>query len=123
MGDNMTSARKNVVVKILICSIGLMLLWLLVEALLPANVVLPRAFHFTLVFMLMIAMIVVRVVGGTAKLRNKAAHSLEIKEMQREVDKTVRRYMSLLEGAGNAIYVFNADDGILEEVNRRGTEL
>lgn len=119
----MTSAGKNIVVKILIFSIGLMLFWLLAEALLPVNVVLPRPFRFTLVFMLMIALIIVRVAGGTAKLRNKAAHSLEIKEMQREVDKTVRRYMDLLEGAGNAIYVFNADDGILEEVNRRGTEL
>lgn len=119
----MTSAGKNIVVKILIFSIGLMLFWLLAEALLPVNVVLPRAFRFTLVFMLMIALIIVRVAGGTAKLRNKAAHSLQIREMQREVDKTVRRYMDLLEGAGNAIYVFNADDGILEEVNRRGTEL
>lgn len=119
----MTSAGKNIVVKILIFSIGLMLFWLLAEALLPVNVVLPRAFRFTLVFMLMLALIIVRVAGGTARLRNKAAHSLEIREMQREVDKTVRRYMDLLEGAGNAIYVFNADDGILEEVNRRGTEL
>lgn len=119
----MTSAGKNIVVKILIFSIGLMLFWLLAEALLPVNVVLPRAFRFTLVFMLMIALIIVRVAGGTARLRNKAAHSLEIREMQREVDKTVRRYMDLLEGAGNAIYVFNADDGILEEVNGRGTEL
>lgn len=119
----MTSAGKNIVVKILIFSIGLMLFWLLAEALLPVNVVLPRAFRFTLVFMLMIALIIVRVAGGTARLRNKAAHLLEIREMQREVDKTVRRYMDLLEGAGNAIYVFNADDGILEEVNRRGTEL
>jgi len=119
----MTSAGKNIVVKILIFSIGLMLFWLLAEALLPVNVVLPRAFRFTLVFMLMIALIIVRIAGGTARLRNKAAHSLEIREMQREVDKTVRRYMDLLEGAGNAIYVFNADDGILEEVNRRGTEL
>lgn len=119
----MTSAGKNIVVKILIFSIGLMLFWLLAEALLPVNVVLPRAFRFTLVFMLMIALIIVRVAGGTARLRNKAAHLLEIREMQREVDKTVRRYMDLLEGAGNAIYVFNADDGILEEVNRKGTEL
>ncbi|ABQ24434.1 sensor histidine kinase [Geotalea uraniireducens] len=119
----MTSAGKNIVVKILIFSIGLMLFWLLAEALLPVNVVLPRAFRFTLVFMLMIALIIVRIAGGTARLRNKAAHSLEIREMQRAVDKTIRRYMDLLEGAGNAIYVFNADDGILEEVNRRGTEL
>ncbi|MBI5656945.1 MAG: PAS domain S-box protein, partial [Geobacter sp.] len=44
-------------------------------------------------------------------------------EMKREVDKTARRYKSLLEGAGNAIFVFNAETGGLQEVNRKGTEL
>ncbi len=119
----MTSAGKNIVVRILVFSIGLLLFWLLAEAFLPADLALPRAFHLTVVFMLMIALLMVKVAGSTARLRNKAAHSLEIREMQREVDKTARRYMSLLEGAGNAIYVFNAADGTLEEVNRSGTEL
>jgi len=47
----------------------------------------------------------------------------EVNGMQQEMAKAARRYRSLLEGAGNAIFVFNADSGVLEEVNRRGMEL
>lgn len=43
--------------------------------------------------------------------------------MKREVDKTARRYKCLLEGAGNAIFVFNAHSNRLQEVNRKGSEL
>jgi PAS domain S-box-containing protein len=52
-----------------------------------------------------------------------AAHAQAVTGLQQEIDKTAWRYKCLLEGAGNAIYVFNAETGILEEVNRRGTEL
>ena len=48
---------------------------------------------------------------------------LEITGMQQEVAKAARRYKSLLEGAGNAIFVFDADTGVLQEVNRIGMEL
>ena len=51
------------------------------------------------------------------------AHLNELMQVQRELDKTARRYRSLLEGAGTAIFVFNAETGMLVEVNRRGTEL
>jgi PAS domain S-box-containing protein len=47
----------------------------------------------------------------------------EISGMQQELAKTARRYKSLLEGAGNAIFVFNARTIRLEEVNRKGAEL
>ena len=54
----------------------------------------------------------------------KEANALErLVEMKREVDNTARRFKSLLEGAGNAIFVFDADNGRLQEVNRKGTEL
>ncbi|HJV66384.1 MAG TPA: ATP-binding protein [Geomonas sp.] len=48
---------------------------------------------------------------------------LEISGMQQEVTKAACRYKSLLEGAGNAIFVFNAETGALEEVNGQGLEL
>jgi PAS domain S-box-containing protein len=48
---------------------------------------------------------------------------LEITGMQQEMAKSARRYKSLLEGAGNAIFVFSAESGMLEEVNRKGVEL
>jgi len=47
----------------------------------------------------------------------------EIAAMQQEMAKAARRYKSLLEGAGNAIFVFNAETVVLEEVNRTGTKL
>ena len=55
--------------------------------------------------------------------RRDATHIREMLQVQRELNKTARRYKSLLEGAGNAIFVFNADNGHLVEVNRRGMEL
>ena len=47
----------------------------------------------------------------------------EIGEMQQEADKRARRYKSLLEGAGNAIFIFNVETAVLEEENRLGREL
>ncbi|GAM08700.1 ethylene receptor 2 [Geobacter sp. OR-1] len=61
---------------------------------------------------------------GRAALEKKEADALErLVDMKREVDKTARRYKCLLEGAGNAVFVFNARTNQLQEVNRKGTEL
>jgi PAS domain S-box-containing protein len=61
---------------------------------------------------------------GKAILDRKEANALErLVDMKREVDKTARRYKCLLEGAGNAIFVFNARTNQLQEVNRKGSEL
>jgi len=57
------------------------------------------------------------------KTAEAMAHLHELMQVQRELDKTARRYRSLLEGSGTAIFVFNVDSGMLVEVNRRGTEL
>ncbi|WP_224983617.1 sensor histidine kinase [Geomonas agri] len=47
----------------------------------------------------------------------------EIDGMQQEAAKSARRYKSLLEGAGNAIFIFNVETAVLEEENRLGREL
>lgn len=47
----------------------------------------------------------------------------EVTGMQQKAAKAARRYKSLLEGAGNAILVHNAQSGMLEEANRLGMEL
>lgn len=47
----------------------------------------------------------------------------EIDGMQRRAAKSARRYKSLLEGAGNAIFIFDAQTGVLQEENRVGREL
>ncbi|MBT0664240.1 GAF domain-containing protein [Geobacter pelophilus] len=62
--------------------------------------------------------------NGRAELERKEADALErLVDMKREVDKTARRYKCLLEGAGNAVFVFDARTNQLQEVNRKGTEL
>ncbi|BCG48780.1 Multi-sensor signal transduction histidine kinase [Citrifermentans bremense] len=47
----------------------------------------------------------------------------ELEEMRQEAVKSARRYKCLLEGAGNAIFIFSADTGLLREENRVGREL
>ncbi len=117
----MTSAKKKITVKTLVLLTGLMILGLCAEAMLPSKVFSPLL-HLLLVLLLAVSLITLRLFGGASRVRNERQHSYKILEMQREVDKTILRYKSLLEGAGNAIFVFNAQ-GILEEVNRKGCEL
>ncbi len=52
-----------------------------------------------------------------------AAHLEMLRTMRLAMDKSALRYKNLLEDAGEAIFVINADSGMLEEVNRMGTEL
>lgn len=118
----MSSATQKTVISILLIATVLMLLGLAAEALLPAIVFSPLV-HLAIVFLLTISLISLKKAGGASRSCTADRHTQEIQEMQREVDKTIRRYKSLLEGAGNAIFVFNAENGILEEVNRKGCEL
>jgi PAS domain S-box-containing protein len=95
------------------------LLLLLVERLTP----LPGWLHLAAVIMLAAS-----VPGLWAALRRreerlKAELRCEITGMQQVAAKAARRYKSFLERAANAIFVFNADTVVLEEVNRRGTEI
>ncbi|MBT1073669.1 sensor histidine kinase [Geobacter grbiciae] len=80
--------------------------------------VLPHVLVF-----LMLCFIFMAVSYRRMKSEEALAHVKELMQVQRELDKTARRYRSLMEGAGTAIFVFNADTGMLVEVNRRGTEL
>ena len=48
---------------------------------------------------------------------------LEVAGMRQQVAKSTRRYRSLLEVAGNAILVLDAESGCLEEANHLGMEL
>jgi len=66
--------------------------------------------------------------GFWAALRRREARQLadlrfEISEMQQDGTKAAARHQRLQEEAGSAIFVFNLDTVVLEEVNRRGTEL
>nr|WP_284694534.1 ATP-binding protein [Geomonas sp. Red32] len=84
---------------------------------------LPGWFHISVVVILAPVLVIL-----PAALRKRDGDvvddlRMELTGMQQEVAKAARRYKSLLEGAGNAIFVFNAETGALEEVNGLGTEL
>lgn len=103
---------------------------LLVLGVLAASFVVYRRHDFplldflALVLFLLVSCIVFMVVSyRKTRSVNELAHLHELMQYQRELDKIARRYRSLLEGAGTAVFVFNADTGLLVEVNRRGTEL
>ncbi|KAF0220911.1 MAG: multi-sensor signal transduction histidine [Geobacteraceae bacterium] len=123
----MMPAKNETALKVLTYTVGLILLGLFAEAFFPSQMerglLLARLMHLCMALLLVIVLILLGLISKKSRKLELAAHSQEITEMQREVDRTVLRYKSLLEGAGNAIFVFNAETGILEEVNRKGTEL
>lgn len=95
------------------------LLLLLIEQFIP----LPGWLHFAVSITLATTFL-----AFAARLKKRHASLLdglrrEIDGMQQEAAKSARRYKSLLEGAGNAIFTFNAETGALEEENRVGREL
>lgn len=79
--------------------------------------------HTILVMLLVATFVAVIVSFHRMRSSDERTHVRELMQVQRELDKSVRRYRSLLEGAGTAIFVFSVDNGQLVEVNRRGTEL
>ena len=95
------------------------LLLLVAERLTP----LPGWLHLAAIVLLAQAILML---WGALRRREERRNSglrNEITGMQQELSKTAQRYRSLMEGAGNAIFVFNAETARLEEVNRKGVEL
>ena len=84
---------------------------------------LPRWLHFTA--SVVMATVLLCVVALFKRRQESVVDGLrrEIDGMQQEAAKSARRYKSLLEGAGNAIFIFNAETAVLEEENRLGREL
>jgi PAS domain S-box-containing protein len=95
------------------------LLLFLVERATP----LPAWFHLLLISAAAAAILSLAAVFRKRERRVLTSLRDELTGMQHEVAKAARRYKSLLEGAGNAIFVSNAESGMLEEANRRGMEL
>ena len=95
------------------------LLLLLAERLTP----LPAWLHLTAIVLLAQAILMLWLALSRRAERQSLGLRSEITGMQQKLAKTARRYQSLMEGAGNAIFVCNADTLRLEEVNRKGAEL
>ncbi len=108
--------------RVLNWTIGLILVGLSIEALsfhFFENRTVFHYLHLVLVFIL----VIIGLVARKARQSEKAAHSREVEEMQREVGKTALHCKSLLEGAGDAIFFINAETGHLAEMNDMGTVL
>ncbi|HEX5773863.1 MAG TPA: PAS domain S-box protein, partial [Geomobilimonas sp.] len=123
----MTPASSKTTLKPLTWVLGLIVISVVLEAFLFFNhlpsTLLSRLLDLTTLFGLVTALVLLHMASRKKADLTATSHSRELLEMQREVDKIDLRYKSLLEGAGTAIFVFNVDSGILEEVNRQGTEL
>ena len=119
----MTDYRDSLPFRFLTWTIGLILVWLSVEAFslvfAAENQTFFRFLHVFLVLSLVILGIISIKVWGSAM----ASHSRELEEMRRTVESTALRYKSLLEDAGDAIFVINAETGHLEIMNEMGTVL
>ncbi len=107
--------------------IGLILLCICIESLLfnglSHNRAILQIFYGIFIFSLVISFAMLQILNRKNREREAAVHSQEKTEMQRLADKTSLRYKNLLECAGDAIFVINADTGQLEEMNSRGSEL
>ena len=84
---------------------------------------LPGGLHLAAVVLLAVGILMLWAAFRRREARLSSGLRREISGMQQVLAKSARRYKSLLEGAGNAIFVFNADSIRLEEVNRKGAEL
>ena len=123
----MKISRKFDSFSVLTSIVGILLILLIVESLLPlpfpAGHPFFRLFHLVILILLVVALNLLRVMGKRLRINLESDCIREMTEMRRELEKSAWRYKCLLEGAGNAIFVFNRDTGALEEANRQATEL
>jgi PAS domain S-box-containing protein len=119
----MTATNNRAILKVLNWAIGLILAWFSIDALFLYLVGENRIVSRFLNLLLILSLVVLGLVGKKARRSEKVAHERLIEEMGREVEKIAVRYKSLLEGAGDAIFVINAETGLLAEMNGMGTVL
>lgn len=113
--------------KVITSITGILLFLLAIEIFIPVPFPtghpLFRLFHLIVLMLLVVALTLLRVMGRRQRTSLESDRVREMTEMRRELEKSAWRYKCLLEGAGNAIFVFNRDTGLLEEANRQATEL
>jgi PAS domain S-box-containing protein len=119
----MTATNNRAIFKLLNWAIGLTLAWFSIDALFLYLVGEHRVVSQFLNLLLVLSLVILGMVGKKARRSEKVAHERLIEEMGREVEKIAVRYKSLLEGAGDAIFVINAETGLLAEMNGMGTVL
>jgi PAS domain S-box-containing protein len=119
----MTDDKNSTIFKVLKWTIGLILVWLALEAFsLYFDAESTPVFRFLHLFLVCILFVLAHAFHNKMKTQ-QFAHSQALEKMQRKEEKTSLRYKNLLEGAGDAIFVINAETGHLEEMNDMGTML
>lgn len=81
------------------------------------------ALHFAAILLFLLGVAMLRISTRNISMAEEASRLHELMELQAEIDKNTLRYKSLMEGASDAIFVINPDNGFIEEMNRRATEL
>jgi len=119
----MTATNNKAIFKVLNWAIGLILAWFSIDALFLYLVGENRIVSRFLNLLLVLSLVMLGLVAKKARRSERVAHERLIEEMGREVEKIAVRYKSLLEGAGDAIFVINAETGLLAEMNGMGTVL
>lgn len=108
-------------------AVCLILVTLSIEAFLINSLEQNRPFlqglHIFLVILLTVSLLLLQFINRKIRGFELSEFSRGKREMQRVAENTALRYRNLLEGAGDAIFVINADTGKLEEMNNRGNEL
>jgi PAS domain S-box-containing protein len=123
----MIPGKNKIFLRVITLTAGLILLLLSLETL-SINVpeqhrALLQFVHGILVILLIISLLLLLFISRKSREIEKSAFSREKQEMQRTAENTALRYRNLLECAGDAIFVINADTGQLEEMNSKGSEL
>jgi PAS domain S-box-containing protein len=120
-------AMSTFIYRVIGLAVCLILITLCIEALLINNLDQHRpvlqGMHVVLVIFLTISLLLLQLLNRRIRGSETSAFSREKVEMQRAAENTTLRYRNLLEGAGDAIFVINAETGKLEEMNTRGSEL
>lgn len=123
----MIAGKNKMLFRVINLMAALFLVMLCMEALsinlLEHHQTLLKVIHGVIVVFLVIALVLVQIISRKNRGIEIAAHSQEKTEIQRVADKTALRYMNLLECAGDSIFVINASNGRLEEMNSKGSEL
>jgi PAS domain S-box-containing protein len=121
----MTSPHLRLARRAVNASIGLILVWLCIEALFGDAWLSPRAQQFTHLAMLLVLVAAFAARGITITRNRAERESLRRKNetMGRQLEKSSLRYKHLLEAAGDAIFVVDAESHELVEVNSLGTTM
>jgi PAS domain S-box-containing protein len=119
--------RKEMIYKALVWLVVMSVGWLVAETLvfftMREHIRDIMLFHLSSVLVVVSTFSALYWVDQTLKRHRTAQSHTALHQVQQELNKSVRRYRCLLEGAGNAIFIFDAVSGRLQEVNRKGTEL